>query len=62
VVGSETHAEKLRDCHPSDQIELAEAEAEEVLQSLRTQGDLESIVRVIEAESGLVVYAAGRTT
>ena len=60
AVGNDTHAEKLRDCQ-SDQIELAEHEAEEVLQTIRAQGDLESIVRVVKAESRLVVYAAGRT-
>ena len=61
VVGGEMHAKKLRDCHLSDQIELAEADAEEALRSFRTNGDLESMVRVVEAESGLVVYVAGRS-
>ena len=42
------------------QLEQAEQEAEEALKAIRAQGDLTSIVRVVEAESGDVVYATTR--
>lgn len=45
---------------PRDAIELAEHEAEEAWKEGRARGDLASIVRVVEAESGDVVSATTR--
>src|SRR5947209_383063 len=45
VVGDRNHAHPLRNCR-SDEIELAEFEAEEALKELRSQGDYTSIVGV----------------
>ncbi len=59
VVGGETFGWKLRDCR-AQQLEQAEQEAEEALQEIRAKGDLTSIVRVVEAASGDVVYATTR--
>ena len=61
VVGDRNHAHPLRNCR-SDEIELAEFEAEEALKELRNQGDHTSIVRVVETDTRLVVYAIGRLT
>ncbi len=58
VVGDRNHAHPLRDCR-SDEIELAEFEAEEALKEIRSQGDLTSFVRVVETDTRLVVYAVG---
>jgi len=51
-------ADKLRDCQ-SIHLELVEQEAENELQAIRAAGDTPSIIRVVEAAGGLVVYAAG---
>ena len=58
VVGDRNHAQFLHDCR-SDEIELAEFEAEEALKELHRQGDYTSIVRVVETDTRLVVYATG---
>lgn len=59
VVGGETSGWKLRDCRAT-QLEQAEQEAEEALKDIRAKGDQTSIVRVVEATSGDVVYATTR--
>ncbi len=63
TVGDRNTARKLRNCR-SNVLEEAEQEADEALCTIREQGDVTSIVRLveadsIEAESGMVVYAAG---
>ncbi len=59
TIGDEHQVHRLRDCI-SDQIELAEYEAEEEVKKSRAQGDESTIVRVVEASSLLVVYATER--
>ena len=59
VVGGETFGWKLRDCRATE-LPQAEQEAEEALQEIRASGDLTSIVRVVETETGDVVYATTR--
>jgi hypothetical protein len=56
AIGDNNQAERLRDC-TSDQIELAEHEAIEELKQQRAQGNEDTIVRVVEEGTRLVVYA-----